>query len=127
MGACNFIADGYTQEGFITGTPGLTEDFGFQFRPSTAHENQILQGEWERSGNNGEAVSLATAKFLEKHIVSWSGRWPDGSQVPVSVDSIGRMRGRLRLAVLDVIQGGRVADDRPAAAAQKTVADKVGN
>lgn len=123
----NFINDGYTIDGFISGVPGLTDDFGFKFRPSTAHENQVVQGEWGRADNDGERFSAATAKFLLKHLVSWDGKWPDGSPVPLTIENLGKMRGRLRVALVDIVQGIRVPDDRPAAAAATSVSESLGN
>lgn len=122
----NFIDDGYTVDGFVSGVPGLTVDLSFRFRPSTAHENQILQGEWEQAGSDGAKLSQATAKFLASHIKSWDGKWPNGQAVPVNADAMNRIRGRLRVILTDVVRGLVVPDDRVAANSED-LSESVGN
>jgi hypothetical protein len=111
MKRCNYLADGYTQPGFLKGVPNLFEDLRFTFRPAVVEErSQILTG---YSSSKADAFDRKVAQFLAQKIKSWDVVDQYEQDVAVSAAAILRLPPELFQKVWQVVGGFEACDTDP--------------
>jgi hypothetical protein len=111
MKRCNYLADGYTQTGFLKGLSNLYEDLRFTYRPAVVEErSQILSG---YSNSKADAFDRKVAQFLAQKIKSWDVIDQNGQDVAVSAAAILRLPPELFQKVWQVVGGFEACDTDP--------------
>ncbi len=103
--------DGYTEEGFIKGSPGLHGDLRFEFRPFIAEARSKLLRTQQEMAEEKRDVSIAQA--LVEHLVSWDLRDAKGGQIKVTVDVARRLKPILFYRLWAILLGTEASDLDP--------------
>ncbi len=106
-----FIDDGYTEQGFVRGEPGLHPDVRFEWRPSVPEELDRYNADADRL--KGTELRKHAARFLAAKLVSWDLRNGKGDVVPISLPNVLRLKDGLFMHLLRVTLGIRASDVDP--------------
>src|SRR5436309_10839864 len=108
MKRCNYLADGYTQPGYLKAVPNLYEDLRFTYRPAVIEErSQILAG---FSTTKPDAFDRKVAQFLAQKFKTWDVVDPRGQDVEVSAAAILRLPPELFQKLWQVVGGFEACD-----------------
>lgn len=127
-----YIEDGYTEDGFVRRRPGMwDQDLRFLYRPMTRGQQQMLaQKCFKRREKGGDASVLDELNFqaqaVAKCLCEWDYKRPDGKEIPVSGESLLRMKPMLFAAVCAIVCGYEPSDpdeDAPHRTATRDDAD----
>lgn len=111
-----YIDDGYTEDGFVRKRPGMwDEDLRFLFRPLTVGQQKMLvQKCYKRREKGDDAAVLDELKFQAQAVAhaikEWDYKRPDGKEIPVSSESLLKMKPMLFAAVCSIVCGYEPSD-----------------
>ena len=117
----SFIADGFTLTGYVAPEAGIHDGLSFTYRPGLPVENRTVV---EEQGLAAGVKEDRIRKYLADHLKEWNLVYPDhpsvpeaGKAVPITADNCGRINGKLRTAILDILMGWSASDKDPGAQA----------
>ena len=124
MGACHgYIPDGYTEDFYIKGVPGLYPDMKGTMRRMLGWECSEM---WQRQGrvpvDNAKARDFVLAKAVMSHVLSWDFQRPVGDAMvacDLSADSFVHMVPAMRARLAQIVMGNEPDDSCPVASPQK--------
>lgn len=99
-----FIDDGFTQEGYIAGVERLHPPLSFSFRPMTHADTEKFVA---LAAREGSVMADTYAKFIEKHVVSWSLSRPCKQAI------VCRLRPSMLKKLFGIVSGGVPSDPLP--------------
>ncbi len=98
----HFIDDGFTLEGDALGLP-------FTYRPALAEDVQRYLNAVARAGDKDPLKPKID--LLMKQVQSWQARGKDGADVPLSPESLRRLRFPVLGAMVDAVTGYGPSDE----------------
>lgn len=109
---CAFIPDGYTRTEKIPEDTidGFYPSIEITFRPMTDLERSTLQAKIRANGvelAGVEKSSKLVASTIAGKLTGWNVTDPDGNEVPINPENVGRLEPHLLAVVLDVVIGAR--------------------
>ena len=108
---CNFIDDGYSEDGFLAAEKGLHGDVTFSYRPLLPEQRDGIDEVTLKQGAAQGAKVICSA--LAKNLVAWSIKDSKGQAVPIKPGAIGRLRPRLFDKLWAVVAGRMPSDVKP--------------
>jgi hypothetical protein len=105
--------DGFTESGYLKAVPRLHEALRFKFRPCLVQESSRY---FQEAANLGpEEADRKAAELIASKLVSWDLHYPSNKTgtVPVSPESVLRLKRRLFQRLLEIIVGLAAPDDDP--------------
>src|SRR4051812_2127221 len=103
-----YIADGYTEEGYIKEVPGIHQPVRFAYRPVTHDERARIFEGWTALPAHQRV--LRTSLALSKKILSWDLQF-DGKTVPCSdANTYKQLKTLLHNRLLDIVCGTTASD-----------------
>jgi hypothetical protein len=111
MICANFIADGYTQPGYILPVERLHDALRFRFRPVLAEERSLLAD----SALTATAASYLrqVAALVAEKLVDWNVTDPQGNDVEISPANVLRLQPELLLKLQQIVLGVVASDIDP--------------
>lgn len=103
--------DGYTEEGFIKGTPGLHGDLRFTYRPFLVEERSKLLRELESLAQ--EKQDAIVAKTFTERLTHWNLKDQKGAVVSVSINIARRLKPSLFYRLWAILLGTDASDLDP--------------
>lgn len=104
----NYIPDGYSQDAYLRESPGLHGEMRFRYRPMLVEEkNQIVAAADKKGAGQGD---MLLAEAVARRIVEWDVRDAQGAVIPITADTVRRLRPTLFNRVFWVIAGVESAD-----------------
>jgi hypothetical protein len=111
MPCVSFIADGYTQPGYIQPAANLHEALRFRFRPVLSAQRSALIEAAERS-QAGEFDQRAR-ELLAEQLVEWDLVDPAGQPVEIAREAVDRLQPELFLKLYRIVLGYSASDVDP--------------
>ena len=111
MPCANFIADGYTQPGYIQPVDRLHNALRFRFRPVLADERSRLTDTAPTTTAAGYLRQVAA--LLAEKLVDWDIADPLGNAVDVSPSNVLRLQPELLLKLQQIVLGVMASDLDP--------------
>lgn len=117
--SCDYIDDGYQEPGYIAAEEGLHGPLEFEFRPILAAQrdraNSLIQREQPQFDRFHEEAGKALAGAVKR----WSITDRSGNPVPITADTLKRIKPRLLDKLWVVCTGAMTSDARPGQAEHK--------
>lgn len=110
-----YIADGYEESGYLREEARLYPAVRFRYRPLLTEERNRLLAENAKLPAGG--ATRNTAKVLALKVRSWSLTDAAGEPLPVTVETVLRLRPALYERLLGVVFGYHSCDEDPEAKA----------
>jgi hypothetical protein len=111
MPCANFIADGYTQPGYVQPVERLHNALRFRFRPVLAEERGRL-ADMASTATAAGCLRQAAALLAEK-LVAWDIADPLGNDVDISPANVLRLQPELLLKLQQIVLGVVASDLDP--------------
>ena len=111
MLCANFIADGYTQPGYIQPVDRLHDALRFRFRPVLSAQRSALIESAE--GATASAFDRQARELLTEKLVEWDLVDPAGQSVSISREAVDRIQPELFLKLYRIVLGYTPSDIDP--------------
>jgi len=111
MPSANFIADGYTQPGYVQPVARLHDALRFRFRPVLAEERSRLTDSAQSATATGYLRQVAA--LLAEKLVDWDIADPLGNEVEISPANVLRLHPELLLKLQQIVLGAVASDLDP--------------
>ena len=111
-----YIEDGYTEDGFVRQRRGMfDQDLRFLFRPLTVAQREAMLFKCAKRRAKGDDAGIVAELALQagvvaKQILEWDYKRPDGKPIPISAESLLKMKPMLFSAVCSIVQGYEPSD-----------------
>jgi hypothetical protein len=110
MRCANFIADGYTQPGYIRPVERLYDAMRFRFRPVLAEERNRLI---DVAGSSIAGYTRQMAALMAEKMVDWDITDHLGNEVELSAANLLRLQPELSLKLQQIVLGAIASDVDP--------------
>jgi hypothetical protein len=103
--------DGYTEAGVIVAVPGLYPRIEIEFRPMLMQERaDYFKGAEQLQGGN---LRRFAAGYLKKHLVKWDLRNRKREAVPITVETVMKLKERLFNRLFAIVSTDEAPDIEP--------------
>lgn len=99
-----FITDGYTEDGYIAGVPGVMPALRFRFRPATSLERGMVA---DAARGDAKQYHQTLSEVIAKHLVSWD------AEVEISTKYVEILKPAAFDVLGNIVLGYRASDIDP--------------
>lgn len=117
-----FIADGYTERGYVAEHLNMHQAVRFDFRPMLISERMAFGRETEKL--RGIETRTVMARWLVRKLKSWDLRDGKGELVPIKEDTLLRLKAKLFERLFSVVSVEEASDFDPDRAEQAKTFDE---
>ena len=104
--------DGYTEQGYLKAVPGMHPDVRFLFRPMSTPQRAKLLNAGDKTKDQLKLFRLQAEAIIEewKLLLEWNITDVAGKALPVTVESMMKLKPRLFFGIIAIITGTEPSD-----------------
>lgn len=108
----NVIRDGQWRDGYVAARERLHDEIRFRYRPMLAEDVELTEVESSKGDDPRKGVRLIAAQVSQR-VGAWSEVDEKGETVPITVETVRRLRYPVLLAIYKIVAGLRASDPDP--------------